>query len=404
MTFRVFRFYFIIIFCLSTIQFYSPVFIPFSVLSLINYVFFLATVSFIIVSNTDTKEKIYTNPFFLLTIAILISGFSAWYSWGQGLLDSFKPLTYYLSYNLFFLLLIWKTRVKDIEQIILLLGVIYIIVFSVTFLFHPIQIFGGIQDFADDRGFQRITLPGTGFLFLFSFYSLKQYLKERRLLWLIIFIISDIFIVMLLSRTLMFVSFIIFTLFILRLSSIFKKIIALLFIGCFAFLISQMEFFQLLTEQTKEQRENVEEDIRVLSATFYLNEFSPNTFSRIFGNGEGTIESSYGQNIDYLKNELGYYQSDIGYIGLYSKFGILAILAYLFLIYKTIKIPIPDDYLYFKYYLYFIFIISTIIDASFSTGYITSIALSAYVLYSKDLKRINNRRELQSDFLTLVNA
>jgi hypothetical protein len=146
-----------------------------------------------------------------------------------------------------------------------------------------------------------------------------------------------------------------------------------------------------MAKETKEQSLNKEDDIRVLSINYYLNDFSPNTFSLIFGNGEGTNESIYGQNMDYIKNELGYYQSDIGYIGLYSKFGVLAILAYIIFIYKTIKISVPVEYLYAKYFLYFIFIISIIIDAPFNPGFIPSIILAAYVLNSKDLKRKENK-------------
>jgi hypothetical protein len=161
-----------------------------------------------------------------------------------------------------------------------------------------------------------------------------------------------------------------------------------------------MDFFQILVEQTIEQSEDKENDIRVLAATFYLNDFSPNIFSKIFGNGEAYKESSYDRHREYLEKELGYYQSDIGYIGLYSKFGILAILAYLILIYKTFKVAIPDEYLYCKYYLYFIFIISIIIDAPFNFGYITSIVFATYILNSKDLSQINNKRVSQKVLFT----
>lgn len=386
-----FRLCFIIFFCLSSILFFSPVFIPFPLLFLTYYAFFLGTVLLVIFSNRHSGKNEFSGPILLLIIAILISGLSATYSWEQGMLDSFKALIYYLSYILFFLLIIWKTPVQDIEKIISILGTIYFVIFTITFLLYPTQIFGGEQVDSIERGFQRINLTGTGFLFLFSFYSIKKYLQERQFLWLLIFIISLIYIVMLLSRTLMMVSFVLLTLYILHLSSLLKKLLAIFVISCFVYLVSQMNFFQLMAKETKEQSQNKEDDIRVLSANYYLNDFSPNTFSLIFGNGEGTNESIYGQNMDYIKNKLGYYQSDIGYIGFYSKFGVLAILAYLIFIYKTIKTSVPDDYLYAKYFLFFIFIISIIIDAPFNPGFISSIIIAAYVLNSKDLKRPENK-------------
>jgi len=389
MIYRVFKFIFIIFFCLSSILFFDPVFIPSSLLYYIYYALFLVTFLLVIISYRSSYNNIFTTPIFLLLIAILISGFSATFSWGQGLIDSFKVLTLYLSYILFFLLLNWKMRAKDLEKIILIFGVIYILVFSVTFLLYPMPIFGGIQGYSDDRGFQRIMLIGLGFLFLFSFYSLSKYLKKRQSLWLIIFLITVIYIIMLLTRQLIISSFIFLTAYILRRSSFFKRIIAILLIGCFVYIVSQMNFFQLLVGQTKAQTENMEDDIRVLSAIFYLNDFSPDTFTRIFGNGESSDISSYAKYKDYLEKGLGFYQSDVGYIGLYSKFGILAILAYLIVIFRTIKVSVPEEYLYCKYFLYFVFVTSILGSCTFSRDFIIPIVLALYILSSNDLSHLH---------------
>jgi hypothetical protein len=159
-----------------------------------------------------------------------------------------------------------------------------------------------------------------------------------------------------------------------------------------------MNFFQLLVEETKVQTENMGNDIRVLSARFYLNDFSPDSFTRIFGNGEPSGKSNYLRYNYYLKEELGFYQSDVGYIGLYSKFGLLAILAYLLLIYRTLKISIPDEYLYCKYFLYFVFLISIIIDAPFNTSFIPSIVLAIYILYANDLSKSDKSKEAVDRF------
>jgi hypothetical protein len=280
-------------------------------------------------------------------------------------------------------------HVKDIEKIIIILGLIYIIGYTISLYLFPFIIFG--SEGGLDRGFQTIVLSGTGFLFLFSFYSLSQYLGKRQFLWLVIFFISMIFIIMLLVRTLIIVSFILLTLYILRMSSFIKKIIAILLVGCFVYIITQFNFFQLLVNQTKNQTENVGNDIRVLSARFYLTDFSPEIFNKIFGNGEPAGGSNYSRYSYYLENELGFFQSDIGYIGLYSKFGILAILGYLILIFRTYKISVPSEYLYCKYYLYFIFLISVIIDAPFNNSFIPSIVLAIYVLHSKELSRTDNK-------------
>jgi hypothetical protein len=386
---RVLQFYFIIFFCLSSVLFFYPSFIDLSLLYYLNYALSLLIFLTVIVTYRGSDNNVFFTPIFLLLIAIFISGISATYSWGQDILSSVKALTVGLSYIFFFLLLNWKMHTKDLEKVILINGVIYILVFSVTFLLYPIPIFGGNQQYSDDRGFQRIMLIGFGFLFLFSFYSLSKYLKKRQLLWFIIFLITVIFIIMLLTRQLIISSFIFLTAYILRKSSFSKRIIAILLIACFVYIVTQMSFYKLLVEQTKAQTENVEDDIRVLSALFYLNDFSPDNFTRIFGNGEPSGGSSYYRHYSFIEKGLGLYQSDVGYIGLYSKFGILAILAYLIVIFRTIKVSVPEEYLYCKYFLYFVFVSSILGSCTFSRDFIIPIVLALYIISSNNLSHSN---------------
>jgi hypothetical protein len=198
-------------------------------------------------------------------------------------------------------------------------------------------------------------LKGIGFLFLLSFFSISQFYEKRQLWWLIIFIITIISIIMLLTRTLMAVSFIFLALFILRKSSYTKRILATIIIGGFVILLSQMNFFQILVDKTMIQTANLSDEIRIRSARFFLNEFSPNILAKIFGNGLPYQDNNYSNYIAYLGNSLGFYTSDLGYIGLYIQFGVFSIFAYFILIYKTFKISVPEKYLYCKYFLYFIF-------------------------------------------------
>src|ERR1035437_5171994 len=135
---RILKIYYIIFFCLSSILFFTPAFIPLSLLYYTYYANFLITLLIVILNYQNSNTNVFSSPFILLLIAILISGLSATYLWGQSLLYSYQALTFYLSYILFFLLIIWKTQVRDIEKIILILGIIYIVVYAITFLLYPL--------------------------------------------------------------------------------------------------------------------------------------------------------------------------------------------------------------------------------------------------------------------------
>ncbi len=383
-------FYFILFYCLATIRFFNPVFIPRNLLYYIYYAIFFVTILFVILNYKKSYNNRLTLPVFLLLIALLISCFSALYSWNQNLLDSMRGVLFFMSYILFFLLLVLKFRVQDVEKIIIILGVLFIIVYIITFVSYPRLIFGNIDHWGDERGFQRIITNGLGFLFLFSFYSLSRYLDKREFRWLIIYLITLICIVMTLTRTLISISFILSALYILRKSSYLTKILSIFIIGSSIYLISQMSFFKFLTIETQKQSENWQNDIRVRSADFYLHHFSPNTFAKIFGNGIPSQNSGYENYVNRIKIRYGYYLSDIGYIGLYVKYGLLAVIALFIFFYRITITKIPEEYLYIKYFLYFVFIISIIIESVTSYAYIPSIVLATYILSSKDLTQSNS--------------
>jgi len=329
----------------------------------------------------------FSIPVLFLLFAILFSAFSATFFWSQNIIKSLMALPLYLSYLLFFLLLVWKVGSSDIERIIIVLGIVYIVVYTITFLAFPRPVFGNIEGFSTDRGFQRVMLEGRGFLFLFSFYSLNRFYNNGKPLWLIIFIITAISVFMLLTRTLIAGSLVLWTLYILRKSRYINKIIALFFIVGIVFLISQMGFSKLLFSQTQSQTENLQDYIRIKAVTFYLNDFSPNIIAKVVGNGEPYKETGYAEYVNFLEKGMGLYASDIGYIGLYSKFGLLSIIVYILLLIRTIRTEVPEEFMYAKYFLYFVFLISIIIDAPFSTSFITPIILALYLLSSNDLSR-----------------
>jgi hypothetical protein len=379
------KFYYVLFFCLSVLMFFQPAMIKPSLLYYIYYALFSTSFIFILLFYKTTYNNFFTAPILLLLLAAIISGFLSSYYWEQSLIDSFKALSPFLFYILFFLLSILKLKIHEVEEIFILLAILYILVFTITFISFPVHTFGNIEKYGDERGFQRIVVNGDGLLFLFSFYLLGQYFKQRKARFLILFFITLVFIFLLLTRTIIVASILVFSLFMLRKTSYLKKILVIFSICCFMYVISQMNFYKLLADTTRDQVKNINEDIRIRSANYYLNNFSQNTLTKIFGNGQVYYGNNYADYMNRLEEEFNYYQSDIGYIGLYSKFGILAIIAYLMLIYRTYKISIPEEYAYCKYFLYFVFLISIIIDAPFNTSFIPAIVLALYVLYSNDL-------------------
>ncbi len=138
------------------------------------------------------------------------------------------------------------------------------------------------------------------------------------------------------------------------------------------------------------------------SVEYYLNYFAPNSISKFLGNGEATGNNGYTRFVTTLEQEHGLYTADIGYIGLYVKLGILSLLAYLLFIYKTVRCKVAEEDLYCKYFLFFIFTISIIIDSAFNASFIGSIMIAYYVLsiQKKDRKESAHAMELTTSIGT----
>ena len=385
------KLFFIILFCLATILFFSPRFLDYSYQYYLYYLHFLAAAAFIAYNNRWLKNDSFTIPFLFILVGIFVSGLVSSFSWGQSMFKSITSILPYLSYLLYFLLMVWKFKVEDVEKVIPVLGFLFAGAYIIAFVTYPNSLFGGIyaEMHNDERGFQRIVMPGVGFLFLFSFFSISKYYRQKELKWLMIFFFSIILIVGTLTRSLMVGSFALLTLYILRSSRIVFKLLAIVIVSVIVILITQLEMFQNMKEMTVAQFEYYETDFRYMAARFFLTEFSPNLPSKIFGNGLSGVDTWYGLYIQYLARRLGFYTSDIGYIGLYVVHGIVTVAGFFILIYRVIRIKVPREQIYSKYFLYFVFLVSIIVDAPFNIYWIPSIVLAAYILTA------NNKGKLQ---------
>ena len=375
---------FVLIFCLSSIQFFNIVLKSPSLVFYIYYGFFIITVFMVIKSYKISNWSTFSIPILIILIAEMIAALNAAYSWGQSIFDSIKAVLPFMSYFLFFLLTIWKLTNKDIEKLIIILGGAYIIIYLLSFYIYPTILFTSTSTFGnDDRGFQRIIINGIGFLFLFNYLAIGKYLLTHKILWLGIYLLSLVCIIMTLTRTIIIFSILFSVIFIWRKSNNIIRFSVIFSLVLSFYIISQMNFYKLMSSETDSQLSYVKEDIRVQSANYYLSQFSPNIVSEIFGNGNAYQNNHYAQFINQLEEVKGYYASDIGYIGLYAKFGILAVIAFLTLIFKALSVPTNEQNLYSKYFLIFIFTISFIIDAPFNTGFIAPIILAYYTLIPK---------------------
>jgi hypothetical protein len=116
----------------------------------------------------------------------------------------------------------------------------------------------------------------------------------------------------------------------------FYAIISMFFVGVILISLSSILFAGYI-ELTQEQVGSAEEDIRELSAEFYLYEYWPHWSATILGNGLPHPESTYGSEMAYLNDPIGFYRSDVGLIGAFNAFGLFYILNILWVNIKGVR-------------------------------------------------------------------
>lgn len=321
-------------------------------------------------------------PVQLISAAVIISIFMAQITWGQGL--SYAPTTFpYLIWLVFFFLLKLEISIKSIENIILVYGVIYIILFLFQFTHSGVVYFGFHEEFKEDRGIVRVNFPGGGVFFLSCFMAINKITNaevKHKLLWFTYAIIGIIIVVLQVTRQAIFLMLLLYIGHFLRtVKPIYKIAVILSFIVAgYAFLNSGTNISKGLQDQQKEDASAGKDYIRIRAAEYFLTQFTPNFVSKIFGNGFANDTSRYGKNVLALGDNYGYFLSDVGLVEVYISFGLLAILGYILILIKSFTIPLPANYYYLKYYLWMIMLTCLTSDSLINYGFLIT---TVFVLY-----------------------
>ena len=62
-------------------------------------------------------------------------------------------------------------------------------------------------------------------------------------------------------------------------------------------------------------------------------------------------KSKYGNSFEYFSHSTGIYREDLGYSGFYYNHGLIALLLVIFLMLSSLRIPIPSDLQYLRYFM-----------------------------------------------------
>jgi hypothetical protein len=335
-------------------------------------------------------------PVWLISFSILFSIYMSWYSWDQSFKDGFKASVQYLSWFFFFYLLHKTPQIYKLERLILLIGVIYIVLYFFQFISYPVKMFGYDNAVQDTRGTIRVLLPGDSVFILLTFMSLNKYTASlnKKKFWLVITVLCLIITILQVTRQNIFAVFVIYMFHLLRTKSVKTRIIALsLIFGAFIFFnFSNLQIAKGIREVQENTQKQGQKYIRFVAAKYFITDFSPNNRSRVFGNGlPYGDKNAYGKFvITKLQSKKLFFYTDVGIIAVYALFGIFAVMGYIIIFIKSISLPLPSEYHYLKYYIWFLMITMFTSHSIFHFNFIFTTIIVLYLYHRiSELNRIS---------------
>jgi hypothetical protein len=287
----------------------------------------------------------------------------------------------FIYFLLFYSLLhVLKPKPKELINIILYIGIIFAVLYLIQSLIYPVKLYSGIMRL--DRGTLRIAMEGSGFLFLAYLIGLTQFIKTYDIKYLLICILTIVIFILLGTRQIIAPAALVTILAVLFSKKIKSKpitIILLIFIVLPVYFLFK-DIFGAMIELTQHEAINFHENSRFKAAIFFLTDFFPNRLSYFIGNGVPSDLSPYGIQVNAFNKLFGFYQSDIGIIGDYSKFGILFVIAQISIYVRITLTRLPGNLEFVKLNI-IASLVTILIGSSFnSADYILIVCISLYLV------------------------
>lgn len=159
--------------------------------------------------------------------------------------------------------------------------------------------------------------------------------------------------------------------------------------GLSVFIIFQ-DIFMNLIALSQRHLDAEEENIRITAIKFFTGPFMPHKLAYIFGNGMDSMNNPYGMKVAAYR-AMGLFQSDIGMIGDYSRFGILFVIAQMSITIRIIFGKLPKELGYFRYFMISRFLVS--FTGSNMFGRPAEIVFLCFMLYMIDYYKHKEKQE-----------
>jgi hypothetical protein len=341
----------------------------------------------------------------IIIVSIIISMYMSHYSWGQSYIDAVKVTIPVAMWFFYFFLLKFKISVEWIEKIALFYGMLFMLFYVFQYLNSQNVYFGYSEEFKIDRGVVRVMFAGGGFFTLATFIALNRYTEnsKNKNYWLALLIAGVIITIMQVTRQSIAAVLTVCIYHLLKNQSLIKRLATAGFVLVALILVlnTDIPFINNLFNQT-DQNNSVSGNIRIRAAEFLLDNHYKDPINKVLGNGlpygEGTKYGLY----QIMLVKKGFYYTDIGLVSFYIFFGVFALIALLILYLRCFTIKVPKNYMYLKYYVFYLIVTALTSDSCFNYNYlITNVFVFYCIQYFYVLKKKGIRIQITTN--TIIN-
>ena len=310
----------------------------------LNLILSLVLIVMVIAKNKKIKGYYSLKRFVkLATLSLFFAICVAYIDWRQSFLISVIAARSFLWLSFAYFLIHFNVKKTEIHEALKLYSILYILLVilvkvspNFNFLLRGVDYKG---DLITDTLFR-----GIEFVVLFFYFKVEQFFINNKkekfyYIWVLVLFATIVFTE---NRTTLFSVLIIvgYKMFTDKQLKLYYKIIIMLLLVIPIYLLIEDLLANLLEEtfaQISDQDYN-----RNKAFNYLIFELNDSWYSKIFGNGFASLNSSYGIVIANLK-EQGIFQSDMGILGLWTIYGLLIVYAigkYIYRIIVNIRVPL----------------------------------------------------------------
>lgn len=388
----------VILVILCSIEFFTIILVPEVVLKAAPLLGIGLTLAMLLLmgiyDRTPAIPRNFTIPVVILLVSALVSTFAAYGFWNQNLevtLWAQRSMYFYLFY---FLLSKFRLHPDILMKAIIFLGGVYMLIYIGQSIIYPIKLVS--YRVFSDRGTLRIFMPGAGYLQLGYYLCLYLFFRDYKLSNLAYVIGALVVFVLVGSRQLLASIGLITIIFLLlnRVVRVKALLIPLMISSVIPIYFLFQDVFIAMLDVTSNQGSDWKNDIRVRAASFFLTDFFPSPFAYLTGNGTEGTSSIYGLKVQGYALRYGFFQSDIGLIGDYVKFGPLFLIGVFASLFTVIRAKLTGELIFVKYFILGVILMLFTGSSAFGNG--GNIVVLCLVFYIVDASLyINANPELE---------